>query len=64
MFAAATDSHTATESQREKDAVLVKAFLKGQIMQRHNNDRKIRNLHTELHHSIGKEGNNEDEPKI
>lgn len=32
-------------------------------MQRPNNDTKIRNLHTELHHSIGKEGNNEDEPK-
>lgn len=41
----------------------VKAFFKGRIMQRPNNDTKIRNLHTELHHSIGKEENNEDELK-
>lgn len=40
----------------------VKAFLKGRIMQRPNNT-KIRNLHTELHHSIGKEENSKDEPK-
>lgn len=32
-------------------------------MQRPNNDTKIRNLHTELHRSIGKEGNNENEPQ-
>lgn len=43
--------------------MLVKAFLKRRIMQRSNNDTKIRNLHTELHHNIGKEGNNEDECK-
>lgn len=65
MFAAARLSYTATESQREKDAVLVKAFLKGThwIMQRSNNDTITRNLHTELHHSIENEGNNEDEPE-
>lgn len=45
--------------------MLVKTFLKGthRIMQRSNNDTIIRNLDTELHHSIEKEGNNEDEPK-
>lgn len=32
-------------------------------MQRSNNDTKMRNFHTELHHSIEKEGSNEDEPK-
>lgn len=43
--------------------MLVKACLKGRTMQKPNNDTIIRNLHTKLHHSIGKEGNNEDEPK-
>jgi len=32
------------------------------MMQRSNNDTKIRNLHTELHNNNGKEENNEDKP--
>lgn len=49
---------------KEKDPVSVIAFLKGTycMMQRSNNDTKIRNLHTELHNNNGKEGNNEDKP--
>ena len=59
-----TDSLVMQLKAKEKDAVLVIAFLKGTycMMQRSNNDTKIRNLPTELHNSNGKEGNNEDKP--
>lgn len=64
MFAAATDSLAMQLKAKEKDALLVIAFLKGMywMMQRSNNDIKIKNWHTELHNNNEKEGNNEDKP--
>lgn len=59
-----TDSLVIQLKAEEKDALLILAFLKRTycMMQRSNNDTKIRNLHTELHNNNGKEGNNEDKP--
>lgn len=59
-----TDSFVVQLKAKEKDAVLVTAFLKWTycMTQRSKNDTKTGNLHTELHNNNGKEGNNEDKP--